>query len=314
MIKVSLVIPTRNRAEDLSELLASISDQTVFPFEVLVVDDSDDVKTQDLVEKMDSEFFRKGIELRYLRGGGNSLAHARNVGASQMKGEIYCGVDDDVILARDYIEQIIKFHHDHPDAVGVQGNFLYRGLSSVFSNAVKRVLFSPCFQKDRSVVWAAGMTFPFPLTKTIRGQWLSGTNSSYKRQVLKGFKWDENLVGYSLCEDMDISYRILRKYPNSLYVTPYAKAYHKFSPVARITPESLIHMEVAYTTYFFFKNFRLTLPNMVEYVLSMFFGKFLLTIFGRDRWSIPFLISAYLNLFKSFAEVKTGNFSSFQVV
>ncbi len=297
--------------------MASIREQTKLPIEVIVVDDSDNLRTKNLVDRLRKDFSDKGVLLKYLRGNedNRSISAARNLGAKESTGEIVFFIDDDVILDRDYVEQIIKFYHDYPDAVGVGGDLFSRGIVySVFSNALHRVLFSACFQKDRSVVWAHGMTFAFPLTKTIRSQWLSGTNVSYKRHVLKDFKWDEKLVRFSLCEDMDISYRILRKHPNSLYITPSAKAHHKYSPVARLEPKSLTHVRVAYSTYFFFKNFKLTLLNMVVYVWGMFFGRFFWAILVRDRRSVLFLMSAYLNLFKNFNEIKTGNFSSFQIV
>lgn len=314
---VSIVIPTRNRDEDLTKLLASIGEQTKLPIEIIVVDDSDNLRTKNLVERLRKNFSDKGVSLKYLRGNedNRSISAARNLGAKVSTGEIVFFIDDDVILDRDYIQQITKVYHDYPDAVGVGGNLFPRDMSvAVLVNALHRVLFSACFQKDRSVVWAQGMTFAFPLTKTIRSQWLSGTNATYKKQILEDFKWDEKLVRFSLCEDMDISYRILRKYPNSLYITPHAKAHHKYSPVARIEPKSLTHIRVAYSTYFFFKNFELTLPNMVVYVWSMFFGRFFWAILMRDRRSILFLMSAYMNLFKNFSEIKNGNFSSFQIV
>jgi len=307
-MEFSIVVPTRNRDEDLGELLHSILGQTILPIEVIVVDDSDNYRTKVLIELMRKNFSNKGIALKYMRGGEKGLAHARNVGASQMTGTIYCGIDDDVILHKDYIEKILEVYKEYPDAVGVQGNTNFSKDFSVLKNAVNKVLFQPYFEKDSCRVRAAGMTLPRPLTRVIKSQWLSGTNSSYKREVLKeDFKWDENLRGYSLCEDMDISYRILERHPHSLYTTPHARLFHKDSPVARIGTEKLIYMSVAYPTYFFFKNIKQTPLNMMIFVWSMFFGRFL-AVLGKNRRSILFLIRAYLNLFKNFDEIKNGNF------
>lgn len=314
-IEVSIVIPTRNRSEDLENLLSSILKQSILPMEVITVDDSDDLKTKKLIVELEKEFFDKGISLKCLSGRkeNRSISAARNIGAKESKGDIIFFIDDDVILDNAYIEQIIKCYTDYPDAVGVGGNLFSKPMRlSVFFNSLKRVLFSVSFQKNRNAIWAQGFSFAYPLTKTINSQWLSGTNVSYKRHIAKGFKWDEKLVRFSLCEDMDLSQRILKNFPNSLYITPHAVAHHKYSPVARTEPKKLTYIRVAYSTYFFFKDFELTLLNMSIYVWSMFFGRIFWAFFVRDIRSILFLIGAYNNLVKRFNEIKTGNFTSLQ--
>lgn len=315
-MKFSIVIPTRNRDEDLKELLQSILRQTILPIEVIVVDDSDNSKTRKLIEQSHANFLSRKITLKYERGGEErrSISLARNIGAAESIGELVFFIDDDVILHKDYIEKILEVYKEYPDAVGVQGmNINLKGFS-VLANAVNKVLFLPYFEKDTCRVRAAGMTFPLPLTKVIRSQWLSGTNSSYKREILKDFKWDENLKGYSLCEDMDISYRILKRHPSSMYTTPYAKIFHKESPVARIENKNLIYMGVAYPTYFFFKNIKQTPLNIMIHFWSIFLGKSIFTILEKNRNSTLFLLGAYLNLLRNFGEIKNGNFASVQSI
>lgn len=215
-------------------------------------------------------------------------------------------MDDDVLPQMDYIEKILEVYEEYPDAVGVQGDTnLYKG--SVLGNAVNKVLFLFYTEKNRCRVHAGGMSFPNPLTRVIRSQWLSGTNSSYKKEVLKDFEWDENLRGYSLFDDVDISYRILRRYPNSLYTTPHARIVHKFSQAAKIETNKLIYMHVAYSTYFFFKNMRQTPSNMIIFAWSMFFGRFVSMLLEKNSRSILFLIGAYLYLIRDFNHIKNGN-------
>ena len=68
-----------------------------------------------------------------------------------------------------------------------------------------------------------------PLTEIINCEVLNGSNCSYKRKILEKFRFDENLKRYSYSEDHDLSYRIYRKYPRSLYQTPHAKLVHIWS-------------------------------------------------------------------------------------
>jgi glycosyltransferase involved in cell wall biosynthesis len=312
---VSVVIPTRNRDEDLREVLHSISRQTILPIEVIVVDDSDNLRTKILVERLREEFWDKRILLKYMRGKeeNRSISAARNLGDKESTGKIVFFMDDDIVIQMDFIEKILKVYEEYPNAVGVQGYIRtpsQHNVTSILANAVNRVLFQTYHEKNRCRVHAAGISFPSPLTKVITSQWLSGTNSSYKKEVLKDFEWDENLKGYSLCEDMDISYRIQKRYPNSLYITPHAWVVHKVSSAARINTKKLIHTQVAYSTYFFFKDMKQTLSNMMIFFWGMFPGRFVSIFIEKNRRDILFLIGAYLTLIRNFSHIKKGNFAS----
>jgi glycosyltransferase involved in cell wall biosynthesis len=310
LLQVSVVIPTRNRDEDLRELLHSILGQTILPIEVTVVDDSDNLRTKILVKRMCEGFLNKGILLKHVHGKeeNRSICAARNLGAKESSGKIVLFMDDDVLPQMDYIEKILEVYEEYPDAIGVQGSTnLYEG--SVLGNAVNKVLFLFYTEKNRCGVHAGGLSFPSPLTGVIRSQWLSGINSSYKKEILKDFEWDENLKGYSLFDDADISYRILKRYPNSLYTTPHARIFHKFSPIARTNTKKSACVNVAYSTYFFFKNMRQTPSNMMIFVWSIFFGRFVSILLGKNRKSVLPLISAYLYLIRNFNRIRNGNFA-----
>ena len=66
-MKVSIIIPTCNRVNDLNACLDSIISQTTLPKEIIIVDDSDDNKVQNLVEQRKNEFKEKEILLKYIR-------------------------------------------------------------------------------------------------------------------------------------------------------------------------------------------------------------------------------------------------------
>jgi glycosyltransferase involved in cell wall biosynthesis len=316
---VSVVIPTRNRDEDVKDLLQSILRQTMLPIEVIVVDDSDNLRTKVLVERLVKVFLDKGILLRYMRGKkeNRSISAARNIGSKKSTGKIVLFLDDDALPSIDYVEKILEVYDEYPNAVGVQGYMTSSNRAhkiSILGNAVNKVLFQPYVEKNSCRVHASGMSFPSPLTRIIRSQWLSGTNSSYKKEVLKNFEWDENLKGYSLCDDLDFSYRILRNHPNSLYTTPHARVVHKFSPVARINMGELIYRQVAYSTYFFFKDMKQTLTNMIIFFWGMFFGRFVSMLIEKDRRYILSLIQAYVTLIRNLHHIRNGNFASLQTM
>jgi len=311
-----------NRAEDLRIGLRSILIQTKPPKEVTIVDDSDNSRTMDMIDEMHRDFSDKGITLVYLRGGKKeekSISRARNVGAAQSTGAIILFMDDDVILDQEYLKEILEFFSTHPEAVGVQGHITNmvesisgkHRLLSVFYN---KIFFLFHTEKDRCRLLPSGhITYPDFLSGVIESEWMSGTNSNYRTEVLKKHKWDENLKEWSRFEDVDISNRILKHYPNSLYMIPNAKVIHKYSSVARRNAKQLVYIMTLYHTYFFLKNVEQKTFNRIAFVWSQF-GDSLETLFflykGESRLDIlRFLIGSYLFMLNHFNEVRSGDFA-----
>lgn len=308
MAGFSIAIPTRNRPDVLRVLLSSILKQTTLPKEVIIVDDSDNDQTEKLAKQMKAAFTEKEIPLKYLRGGGESVVQARNIGIDSSTGEIHCSVDDDVVLDKDYIENILSVYRSHPEAAGVAGHMENLYLSGL-SNAVNTVFGFFSTEPDRCRVFPTGTSYPVPLTRVINCEWLSGTNCSYRKAVLANFRWDENLKKYSLCDDMDISYRIHKWRPNSLCMTPYAKVIHTHSELARITSEERLQMEISYHAYFFFKNIRHTYANTLKFVYGIFLGRLLLSIFSKNPAMVVSTLKAQLHLVKNVGNVRRGVFN-----
>ena len=69
---------------------------------------------------------------------------------------------------------------------------------------------------------------------------MSGGNAAFKMNIFDEFRFDENLTNYSYMEDILLSHSIFQKYPNSLFITPYAKSIHKVSESGRMKDKELI--------------------------------------------------------------------------
>jgi len=308
----SVAIPTKNRAEVLKRLLNSLLKQTVLPKEVLVVDDSTNEQTKSLVESLTSKFSEKGVQIGYVRGKGQSVTEARNRGIAFTTGRIHCSLDDDVVLYPDYVQEILKVFAEHPNAVGVAGHVVNVSKASPHQNAIARLFPSFFVESNRARVLPTGISYPYPLTRIINGEWLNGSNCSYRREVLKQFRWDEKLMRYSLCDDMDFSLRVQKAYPKSLLITPSARVIHEHSQVARISSEYLTHMSISYHAYFFFKNMKLSAWNTFNFVYGLFFGRLATSILSRDGKWVIFTIKAEYNFLKNARDIKQGTFSSFE--
>ena len=86
--KVSVIVPTYNRADRLERALNSIVSQTYQDFELIVVDDGSTDKTYQLMKS-----FPKAQYLYIKKNSG--VSKARNVGLAFAKGELICFLDSD---------------------------------------------------------------------------------------------------------------------------------------------------------------------------------------------------------------------------
>ena len=120
-MKISVVIPTYNREEHLSNCLFSLLNQTKKPFEILVIDNSDNSYAKKVVKIFEERFKQQNISIYFFKNPINSGAIARNLGASKAKGDLIAFLDDDVLLDSNYYEEIEKVFLEYPDALGVHG-------------------------------------------------------------------------------------------------------------------------------------------------------------------------------------------------
>ncbi len=103
-IKITIAIPTYNRAALLRQTLAGIGDQQ-FPrdyFEVLVIDNNSTDETRTVV----GEFARERPAPRYIREYRQGLDHARNRAIREARGEIIVFADDDILVKPDWLVQL----------------------------------------------------------------------------------------------------------------------------------------------------------------------------------------------------------------
>ena len=120
-MKLSIIIPTYNRLEQLKKVLQGLEKQT-WPcdgYEVLVVSDGSTDGTD--------AFLRTAIPCLHLRAlfqPNQGVAAARNLGIAQATGEIILFLDDDVFPLPELIEEHLRYHNLHGDEAVVIGPML----------------------------------------------------------------------------------------------------------------------------------------------------------------------------------------------
>ena len=89
-MKLSIIIPTYNREQYISQAIESALSQTLADIEVIVVDDG----STDNTEKVITPYRNK---INYIKTENGGVAHARNVGMKMAKGEYISWLDSDDI-------------------------------------------------------------------------------------------------------------------------------------------------------------------------------------------------------------------------
>ncbi|CDK40709.1 glycosyltransferase family 2 protein [Halorubrum sp. AJ67] len=111
----SVVIPTYNRSDKIGETIASVCDQSVSEYEVLLVDDgSTDPRYGALLNEIDEQYDR----VKIIRQENSGPAAARNRGIEEAKSEFVCFTDDDCIVPEDWIERLVESFESGIGAVG----------------------------------------------------------------------------------------------------------------------------------------------------------------------------------------------------
>ena len=98
---ISIVVAIFNRKDELFELLQSLSFQTDKDFEVIIVDDGSSINLLPTVE-----IFQETMNIQFFRKTNSGPGLSRNYGARRAKNDWLVFVDSDVIVDKDYIQNI----------------------------------------------------------------------------------------------------------------------------------------------------------------------------------------------------------------
>ena len=210
---VSIIICTYNRKKLLKSCLNSIyaQDYQKSNFEVIVVDGGSTDGTKELC--------REFPNIRFITESKHGLAHARNKGAELAKGAIIAYTDDDCIVDKNWLKNLIAgFRFSQKKIVGVGGPV--------------HPLRPEIIPKKIHVKAALGLYDEGNRIKLVDG--IITSNAAFKKEIFKNIKFDETL-GVTrrgkliLCgEDTAFCQAIINSGYKLLY-TPHAKVYHQIN-------------------------------------------------------------------------------------
>ncbi len=209
MPKVSVVIPTFNRADKLRDCLHGLSQQSMRDFEIIIVDDASTDGTSEVVSAFVAA--HPALRISTVRLEKNrGCATARNEGINRAVGEVVFFTDDDCVVPSNWLEVHMDAHARYPDAIGVGGwywphpELLQKNVYHRFFRAV----FAYYLDLDTEEIYGNTMSVPSGNT----------ANQSYKRKVFDdGFRLDQH-IHFSGNVDWDFKQQVTYAGFNFLYI------------------------------------------------------------------------------------------------
>ncbi len=195
---VSVIVPTYNRRELLTETVASVEAQSYRPIELLVVDDGSTDDTEAVVRKLGRRS-DASLVVRCLRQAHAGMSAARNLGLIESHGEYVQYLDSDDLL--------------HPEKLATQVSVLRRRteLDFVWSDSAK-FRGQPSFDA-RPFTGRPGGDL---LRRYVRGIVWHPMSGTYRRSVcVRMGPWNEDFWRY---EDWEYNLRFLATRPRCAYL------------------------------------------------------------------------------------------------
>ncbi len=263
-IRVSVVLPTMNRGEDMRVFLDALRTQTVLPDELVVVDAGEPVEPV-LRDGLEGS----GIELVYRRSEpGTSLQ--RNLGIDLARGAFLFFLDDDMVLEPDYIERSLEAFElpMDPPVGGVMGSQinipadspLIQRLYHLFGIAHTASGDDCQLYISGGVRWLADPSRVVPIPAAATGR------VAYRAECLAQERFSEFLPGYTFAEDVELAVRIAKRW--TIVHQPAARLDHRHSAAGRVGYGDRIS-RVMYSRFYFFSQHRSKTPrNLAAFLWS----------------------------------------------
>lgn len=235
MIRLSLIIATYNRAEQLMVTLGSVATQSANAsmWECIVVDNNSADNTKERVNAFIGEHTK--LNIRYCFEPQQGLSHARNRGIAEATGDIIAFIDDDERIVPEFIKAYIKLFDEHPEAMAAGGKIIAEyptGRPRWMSHYTERPIANPMDFGDYIA--------PFP-----KGRIPGGGNMALRREVFTTvgvFNTSLGRTGKKLIggEENDLFERIASKGMKCYYV-PRAVMYH-IIPAEKLTDDYFVRL------------------------------------------------------------------------
>lgn len=229
ILPVSAIIPTCNRYDALKRTLESISQLQEQPYEIIVIDASNNDYTNDLCK---TGIVGLNSQLLWYKANEKGAAAQRNQGTAAANTDYILYIDDDILLEEGCLQKMwdILQNIDHMGGVGalvtnqkyrVPGGLtklMYKWMSGTKLDSYAGRCIGPAWN-----IWPDSDG-----NKTTPVDWLSTVCVLYRRELLPNPVFPKIFEGYSYMEDVYLSLTVAKM--RKLCIATEAKIFHDSQP------------------------------------------------------------------------------------
>ncbi len=235
-LSLGVVIPCHDNSWQLHGALTSLTNQTVRPDQIVIVDDNSATGESRRLRSLCAAFSAAYHRLPSPRDNVEALgrrSHARNAGTTRLTSDIVLYLDGDMLAGPRYVEEIKRYH-------ALLDKVYLRGQRCSISAALQSRGMATCLHEiaHRQGAGEASPVGYMPSPKNWpwqaahgaacydRWEWCASNNLSLMTEYAIAIGWDEHFFGWGE-EDIDFSFRLYEHGLTPLYVTgDNAVAYH----------------------------------------------------------------------------------------
>jgi GT2 family glycosyltransferase len=283
---VTVAVTTFNRPDDLTQCLASLSRQTIKDFDVLIVNGG-------ALEPVEAAVKNFRLNIKVITQSKKGLVEARNACWKEAQGRIVCIIDDDLVVAETWLEEILKTF-DQDDSIGgvtgptlidpgrssrrdafsmidkfEKGNWFWRAIGTFYLNFVLEGRIRDVGRILKCGTFSLGSNFPGCLKESglIEVDYLEACHMCYRKDVVAwagGF--DDRYTGTGEWSEPDLACKI-RKLGFKLVFNPRAVTEHRISQQGVFKARTYAFERSVNFINFYFRNVK---PNTVDKFLRFY--------------------------------------------
>ena len=291
---LAIIIPTKDRPNEIRRLLQSITEMDCEIGRIIVVASGQEINEVVMA-------FARRLPVEYHRSDHGQIKQ-RNVGIAQLDEttRLVATMDDDAVFCRDAVSKMIVFWNCvEPETAGVGFNVINQ---KGHHHTWLRGFFGVSVPEPGRVLKSGIGTAITNVKESIRSEWLNGGATVWQQEILKTHPHRELRSRWAVCEDLIFSYPLGRKHP--LYVCHDAQVEIEDVAMQNETPELYRFRGKSHSLwglYFVFNNKELSIHSYFRYKIMHLL---LVTVQGlifldyrKIQWSIGIIMAVYLSLY-----------------
>jgi GT2 family glycosyltransferase len=238
-MRVSAVVPTKDRPLLLAETVRALLAQTVVAAELIIVDQSATEEGRRAVTALVQAApaaSRPALVYVWDRAI-NGAAAARNAGLDRARGDVVVFCDDDVVPEPVVVERLLAHYARVPDLAGLAPVIINYERPGWMGRLAHRIFRLGPFRDERQPVYWNWERYPQGVLVPVR--MFTGALMSFRRDALAGLRHDARYRAASVGEDIDLCWSLIA-HGGRLAIATDARIVHNKAPRPARRPEEAV--------------------------------------------------------------------------